>query len=192
MTSHDIKIKALVDIEHDHIDGLLKNCVTRAREFSFLSLYKDEEGRLYRSRQLLTESENNQKTDPNQSERFIYFDVFLPSKPKTQDNDDYFTSSNDTKKRKREEKLRAPDIGQQLKLKLRVLREGDRVTVREFNCVVDEIYWGRFIRTTEERQETREMDTLGLIKVRVMEQFERSLIIDTDYNLKRFKNSIAA
>jgi hypothetical protein len=72
------------------------------------------------------------------------------------------------------------------------MRDSDKITIREFTCMVEEVSWGRFVRTTEEKDEIREMDSLGFVQVRVNEQFGRSLIIDTDYNLKRFKYPIAA
>lgn len=191
MATHDTRIKAFIQIEENHPDSLVRNCITRGREFAFLSLYMDQEGRLYRVRKELTEQDNGQKTDPTQSERIICFDVYIPAVAKTKKihDDEYFTV---TKKRKREEKAQPPSVGDELKLKLKTLREGDKVTIREFTCVVEDLSWGRFIRTNEDKDEIREMDSLGHIKVRVYEQFGRSLIIDTDYNLKRFKYPIAS
>jgi hypothetical protein len=187
-----IHIKAFMQLEKNHPDSLVRNCITRGREFPFLSLYLDQEGRMYRAREELTEQDNGQKTDPYQSERIICFDVYIPAVAKTKkiSDDEYFTVVK--KKVKREEKSQPPSVGDELKLKLKTMRDSDKITIREFNCMVEEVSWGRFVRTTEERDEIREMDSLGFVQVRVNEQFGRSLIIDTDYNLKRFKYPIAA
>lgn len=169
----------------DHPDALLKACVTRAREFAELANYKSR-GRLYRNRVALT-VEANGGFDPNSSEDVIYLDCYLlPAKRPMIDK-------NTGMEKDWGEPPGPVNVGEEITFELFKDRKKDTVTVKRFNGLVTDVFWGSVIRTLEDGDvEERNSLTLGLIEVRVLERFERSLIMDSDYNLRKNKYSLPA
>jgi hypothetical protein len=86
-------------------------------------------------------------------------------------------------------------VDEKILFQTRRLAKQDKVTVPEFEGKVAEVYWGTFVRTDTEgtgRSKITFQPNLGLCKIRVSDSFGRSLICDTDYNIKRHGMPFAA
>jgi hypothetical protein len=131
--------------------------------------------------------EANGGFDPNSSEDVIYFDCYLlPAKRRMIDK-------NTGLEKEWEEPPGPVNVGEQITLEVLKDRKKDDVTIKRFNVEVTDVFWGSVIRTLEDGDvEERNSLTLGLIEARVLERFERSLVLDSDYSLKKNKYSLAA
>lgn len=173
-------LKGRVEFDEFHPNALLADCVTPPNKFSSLALYKDGFGRVYRPRLRLTEEANEAPLDVNVSEHVVCFDCYiLPI----------------SKKMSREGTSKPPPVFEGDRLVLRVLRgdRGDRETVKEFSGLVSRCSWGRFISITKSGVEKiNQCATVGCVELRVTDTFDRSLIIDRAYNLRKFKSLLPA
>lgn len=177
----------------DHPDSLIKACVTRAREFSKLATYKSP-GRLYRVRVGLT-VEANGRFDPNFSEDVIFLDCYLlPRRVNKRDRGTGSEREGGAANDDDDEPPGPASVGERITLRVIKDRKKDTATVKEFTVEVTDVYWGSFVRTSTDDGEVEERNslTLGLIEVHVQERFERSLIMDSEYDLKAHKYSMAA
>jgi hypothetical protein len=168
----------------EHPDALQKICLTRAREFSKLATYKSP-GRLYRPRVALT-IEQNGGFDPNSSESVIYLDCYLlPERVKI---------DKETGLEKDQGEPPGPvSVGEQITLTVIKNRAKDKTTVKEFDIIVTDVHWGGFLRTLEDGDtEERVQLSLGLIEGQVQGRYERSLLMDSEYDIRANKYSIAA
>lgn len=166
----------------DHPDNYVDTCVTPPRQFAQLALYQSK-GRQYRPRVWKTINKNG-SFNPYKSESNIFFDVYMLPRRKVTFNLD---KSGD------DEVIDRPQSGEKVILKLRNPRAKDHHTVKEFECEILDVWWGRLTYTDVEGfQEIRDVPTVGLIEVKVMEDFERSLIIDSEFNLIKYAREIAA
>ena len=166
----------------EHPDAYVDTSVTHPRQFAQLARYKSK-GRLYRPRIWKT----IQKSGFNayKSENIIFFDVYLVPRR---------TNVFGEKKKEEEEgEGGRPESGEKVKLSIITKRSKDHVTIPEFEIEIQDVWWGRITTTTEEQTEIKDnILTVGLIEARVMGDYDRSLIIDTDFNLKKNMKQIAA
>lgn len=173
---------ARVELELDHPDRLLQQCVTRPREFTTLAQYVDQFGRLYRYRIGATEDAIGQPIDINKSESEICFDVYTPPVTKEQ------------REKKGWTKASAVSPGEQLILKLRRARASDVVSIKKFVCYATSVHWGEYTRSSLDDDipsERRLLDTVGFIRCSVEGQFDRSLCVESEFNLKKHQLSMA-
>jgi hypothetical protein len=180
-TTDDVSWKVLPRLMTSHPDSLVKSCVTTATEMIFLALYKDQYGRIYRPRRDLTEYENQASTNPGVSEAFIWFDVYIKRLTKTE-------------RERGDLKAGALLGGEKLTMSFLHYSKNDYVTVPEFKCTVEDVHWGTFVRTDLETglQVTKQKDSLGCVKVMVHETYPRSLIMDSDAKMRKYKMPFAA
>ena len=169
----------------DHPDALQRVCLTRAREFSKLATYKSP-GRIYRPRVALTVEANGGVFYPDVSESIIYLDCYvLPRRAKR-----------DKEGNEIEQEGELPgqvEVGERITLQVINSRSRDKLTVKEFDIVVTNVWWGTFQRTGEDGDvEERIMLSLGLVEGEVQERYERSLLMDSEYDIRANKFTIAA
>jgi hypothetical protein len=167
----------------DHPDAYVDSCVTPPRQFVQLALYQSK-GRQYRPRVWKTIEKNGGEFNPYKSESIIFFDVYMLPRRKVT----FFDIEESD-----EDPIERPQAGERVVLKLRNARSKDHHSVKEFECEIIDVWWGRLTNTREDGfQEIRDVSSVGLIEVRVLEQFDRSLIIDSEFNLIKFNKEIAA
>lgn len=181
MEDPEVKWKATTQVKRNHKDGLIKACVTTAKEMQVFAQYTDAENRLYRARWDLTEEEMGRSTDKDVSESRIWFDVYLKPLSKYQ-------------KEQGNEKALKLEMGDRVTLHVRQDRAKDTKTVKEFEGQVSDVYWGNLHKSDAETGEiySSHNPNMGLIKVDVFGSYERSLIIDTDYNIKKYRRTLPA
>lgn len=189
-TAPHLLAKAIPRLEGpDHPDALVKSCVTRAREFTQLATHKSP-GRLYRLRVSLTVEANGGVFDPNSSEEILYFDCYLL--PRKVPRGGYKKAGGDLDDGGGEPPGPAY-IGERITLSIMKDRKKDEVTVKQFEVIVTDVFWGSVVRTLDDGDiEERNSLTQGLIEARVQGRYERSLIMDSEFALKKYKYSIAA
>lgn len=177
----EVKWKASTIVTQGHKDGLVHSCVTSAGEMHKFALYVDQENRLYRPRWDLTEHDLGRPVDKDVSESFIWFDVLLAPLSRY-------------KKEQGEMKAGQPLMGDTLVLHVRQDRTLDRETVKEFEGVVSDIHWGNLHKSDPETGQiySAHNPNLGLVKVDVFGSYPRSLMIDTAFNIKKFRRPLAA
>lgn len=172
----------------EHPDAFVKTCVTRPREFNALAIYKSP-GKLYRPRISLTIEANGGVFNPHTSEHVIYFDCLVLPKRKFK----FFEKEKEQKDIVKDEDYFPPEIGDRILLKARRDRKKDMETVKEFEIDVVDVHWGGFIRTDQEGDVTQDnIDSVGLVLGVVRGSFERSLIIPSDYDIKKNRAPLAA
>jgi hypothetical protein len=165
----------------NHPDSLTKCCVTTPSEMLEYVLYTDNMKRFLRPRRALTEFENQQPTLPHTSENLIWFDVYIKRLTVNEQQRGLI-------------KADPPRGGDRLTLKLKGYKKIDQVSVPEFPCIVEEVFWGWLKKTDPEsgHGHMKKLDTVGLILVRVLESYPRSLIIDSNANMRRALVPLAA
>ncbi len=173
--------------------NLQLTCCTDATTMKQTALYEDEVGRVYRPRIDLTEIINNQLTRETTSERYIYFDCYLlpaffGKKNKNRDERDLFYRPVN----QITEKARPPSSGEMLKMHLRKDRKSDDVSVKRFEGVIEEIYWGTLTVQDEDKNlQSHVSDNLGLVLVRVRGSYPRSLVLETEFDRRKRKIPLA-
>ena len=174
MEEDDVEWRAVVEVDRDHPDALVRNCVTKAGEMHKLALYKDEERRLYRPRQVLTEDDNRgRKTQKHESEPTACFDVYIRPLNKIQ------VAAG-------ERKALPLRLGDKVVLHTTKDRVSDKVTVKEFTGYVSEINWGTLKRTEPNgRIIISHNPNMGFVKLDIPESFDRSLLIAPESEIKK-------
>lgn len=169
-----------------------EQCVTNGKDMRKFALYSDDEGRLYRPRVLLTKKLNFVgEIDKQVSERYIAFDVYILPVPR--ESFVINTVSREVKqstkrvkreKPKREVKAEPPNEGEEITFHLRSDRGNDRVTVKKFTALVQQVNWGTLLTVNQKGViEIKAEENFGYITVAVNEIFSRSLIIRPEYEL---------
>ena len=151
-----------------------QRCITPAHGFKNTHhvIYHDDFKREYRVRVKLTERHNGQVTDERVSERFLFLDVHVKSRPNFKKG-----------KKEREERetftRELPKFGDQIRLRLWNVHKDDEVSVREVDVGVLRVYPG-IIRPFEGQWvEDTTTNTFALILVQVLDDmpFTRSLCV---------------
>lgn len=136
----------------------------------------------------MTVEANGGEFDPNSSEEIIYLDCYLLPKRRVTIDKNTGLEKDDGG-----EPPGQVNIGDQITLDVIKDRKRDTVTVKQFDIVATDVFWGSMIRTLEDGDvEERNSLTLGLIEARVVGRYDRSLIMDSEYNLRKNKYSLAA
>lgn len=178
---------------------LLYSCTTEPTAMRIEALYIDSQRRLYRPRIALTEEANNEKTRIENSERIIYFDVYI--QPKISENKLHKLLEKQSRDEKEEAirhgemleaKSRPPEPGEKIRFFVRRnLPTSDHETVREFTGEVTDVYWGSItILQQDGQEEIRPNSNCGLVRVVVNETFERSLVVNDPQTIRRNRYSL--
>lgn len=168
----------------EHPDSYVDTCVTHPRQFAQLARYKSK-GRLYRPRIWKTIQKSG--FNPYKSENIIFFDVYLVPR-----RTNHFGEKKKEEEEEEEGEGGRPESGEKVKLSIITKRLKDHVTIQEFEIEIQDVWWGRVTTTTDEQTQIRDVITVGLIEARVMGSYDRSLIIDSDFNIKKNMKQIAA
>ncbi len=166
-------------------------CVTDPLSMGLEALYEDAQRRSYRPRIVLTESYNNKATDPDQSERYIYFDCYLRRELKNKKAIE--------KVEKKESKYKllkgtSLEVGDEIEFLLyKGNKIGDTESVKNFTGRVREVYWGTLVYLKDdETMGEYTNNNCGLVLVEINEVYDRSLIINPVGIIKRNKFNLAA
>lgn len=169
-----------------------EQCVTNAADSRKHAIWEDDEGRYYRPRRVLTEMENNKKTEKDVSERYIWLDVYLLPAPRTTKTlvTESETIQKSTKRVKRErpkrtEKAEPPNEGDIVTFHLRKDRLTDTVSVKEFQGVLERVNWGTLVVAGKTGGVVPKNEpNFGVVKVAVRGTYSRSLIVKPEFELK--------
>ncbi len=195
---------------------LMKQCVSDTGDIKRWGNYTDSKRRVFRPRISLTESINKKITNPDISEKLIYFDCYIQPLKRVFD----LTVLERKEKKLREalkeitedrrrvkgtvkylapedlregEKGEQPFSGETITFYVRKLSKNDDETIQSFQGIVQEVVWGSTCLIDEHGAiEDRPNENLGLVLVKVKGTFDRSLIIQSAPDVRRNSQSVAA
>lgn len=176
--------------------AVFENCVTDAKTMTSDALYVDQHRRLYKPRIVLTELANGEPIDEFKSESRIVFDVYLSKKLTDAEYDKLMSKKTLEEKAEAQrnndslqQKARRLEPGDKLTLKVRKrLSKKDHETVREFQAVVIDVFWGSLVIIDKNGiEKTIPEQNMGVCTVRVVDSFERSLVINDKRTVEKNK-----
>ena len=162
----------------NHPNSYEYNCVTLPTEFKKINnIYYDDFNRIYRPRvQLTIKKALGGNFHPGQSESYIYFDCYLLPQKKNQIDADTI-----------QQKPYPPQSGDIITFKRPKLLKSDTDTIPEFKAIIEDVYWGRFVRLNK----TKSNENLGLILVHVYDSYDRSLITAPHSEYIKYNSNIS-